>query len=267
MRIVIFGAGWTETDAPEPFRVLRDGRLAVLMIDRPAKRNALTRDAWAALPGILAGLTDTRVLIITGAGDSFSAGADVVELREAYADAEHARAYHAINVAAESAVAAYPHPTIAAVNGACVGGGCQLAVACDIRIAARGARIGVTPAKLGVIYPAVPTARLVGLVGPARAKYLLYSADLIDASRAMTYGLVDDVVDDALDAAVTLARTIAGRSPQSIGAVAAVIDALASGSDPAAAIVPWERDPTDVHEGLAAFIERRPPTFAPQTDI
>jgi enoyl-CoA hydratase/carnithine racemase len=145
-----------------------------------------------------------------------------------------------------------------------VGGGCQLAVACDIRIAARGARFGVTLAKLGVIYPAVPTARLVRLVGPARAKYLLFSAELIDADRALTYGLVDDVAEDALAAAVDLARTIAGLSPRTIGAVTAVIDALASGSDPAAAIAPWERDPADVHEGLAAFIERRTPEFDSQ---
>ncbi|MFL6112838.1 MAG: enoyl-CoA hydratase/isomerase family protein [Catenulispora sp.] len=246
-----------------------DDGVAVLTIDRPAKRNAITLAMWAALPGLLAGPASdprVRVLLLAGTGDTFSAGADIGELLEVYATPERADAYHDTNVAAEEALAAYPRPTIAVIHGAAVGGGCQLAVACDVRIAASGARLGLPPAKLGVVYPAVPTARLVRLVGPARAKYLLYSAELVDAARAVTFGLVDEVVPDGelAERALALARTIASRSPQTLGAVKDVVDAVAAGEDPQVAIEPWERASRyapDVREGLAAFVERRPPVF------
>jgi enoyl-CoA hydratase/carnithine racemase len=243
--------------------------VAILLIDRPAKRNAVTLAMWEALPGLLAGLAAdprVRVLLLAGTGENFSAGADIGELQHVYGDPERADAYHATNVAAEEALAAFPRPTIAAIAGACVGGGCQLAVACDLRLAQAGARLGITPAKLGVVYPAVPTARLVRLVGPARAKYLLFSADLVGAEWAAAFGLVDEVVPDGELAgrALALAQTIAGRSPQTLGAVKDVVDAVAAGRDPQAAVEPWERrsrHAPDVREGLAAFVERRPPSF------
>jgi enoyl-CoA hydratase/carnithine racemase len=224
---------------------------------------------WQALPGLLAGLAaDPRVsvLLLAGVGEAFSAGADIAELLHVYADPERADAYHATNVAAEEALAAFPRPTIAAIAGACVGGGCQLAIACDLRLAESGARLGITPAKLGVVYPAVPTARLVRLVGPARAKYLLFSAELVGADRAADLGLVDEVVPNGELAAraLALAGTIAARSPQTLGAVKDVIDAVVAGGDPQAAVEPWERKSRyapDVREGLAAFVERRPPKF------
>jgi enoyl-CoA hydratase/carnithine racemase len=244
-------------------------RVAVLMIDRPAKRNAVTLAMWEALPGLLARLAEdprTRVLLVTGAGGTFSAGADIAELLEVYGDADRADAYHATNVAAEEALAAFPRPTIAVIQGAAVGGGCQLAVACDLRLADAGARLGITPAKLGVVYPAVPTTRLVRLVGPARAKYLLYSADLVDAGRAAQFGLVDEVVPAGglAERAIAFARTVAARSPQTLGAVKDVVGAVVAGGDPHEAIEPWEqasRHAPDVREGLAAFVERRPPVF------
>src|SRR6185295_11423057 len=100
--------------------------------------------------GDLAADPAVRVLQVTGAGDTFCAGADVDELAQVYGDPAQADAYHAINVAAEDALATFPHPTIAVIRGACVGGGCQLAIACDLRLAETGARFGIPPAKLGV---------------------------------------------------------------------------------------------------------------------
>lgn len=243
--------------------------VAVLLIDRPAKRNALTLAMWRGLPGLLGRLADdpgVRVLVVTGSGGTFSAGADIAELLEVYADPDRADAYHRDNVAAEEALAAFPRPTLAVVRGAAVGGGCQLAVACDLRFAAADARLGITPAKLGVVYPAVPTARLTRLVGPARAKYLLYSADLVDGANARLLGLVEEAVPaEELEArALRYARTVAARSPQTLGAVKDVVDAVTRGGDPQAAVEPWERKSRhapDVREGLAAFLERRPPRF------
>ncbi|MER5865291.1 enoyl-CoA hydratase/isomerase family protein [Kitasatospora sp. NPDC002040] len=242
-----------------------DGAVATLLLDRPQRRNAVTREMWQAFPEVLGRLAaepGIRVLLLTGAQGTFSAGADIGELTGIYGDPDRADAYHAENVAAEQALAAFPHPTIAVVHGHCVGGGCQLAVACDLRFVAEDALLGITPAKLGVVYPAVPTTRLARLVGPARAKYLLFSGELVDARRAELFGLADEVLPaDRLDArAREFAELLAARSPQTIGAAKAALES----DDPAAALAPWERksrQSPDVPEGLAAFLERRRPNF------
>ncbi|MFD8700684.1 enoyl-CoA hydratase/isomerase family protein [Kitasatospora purpeofusca] len=246
---------------------LGEDGVAVLEFDRPHRRNAVTLAIWQALPQVLKRLAEepgVRALLVTGAGGTFSAGADIDELAAVYGDPDRADAYHAVNVAAEEALAAFPHPTLAVVHGACVGGGCQLAVACDLRFVAEDARLGITPAKLGVVYPAVPTLRLARLVGPARAKYLLFSGELLSAPEAAALGLAERVLPAAeLDAvAMEFARVLTTRSPQTIGAVKA---ALAVPPERAAeALAPWERrsrEAPDVREGLAAFLERRPPRF------
>jgi enoyl-CoA hydratase/carnithine racemase len=236
----------------EGFRIERRGHVGVLTIDRVAKRNALTREMWRALPEILDELSGTiRVLVVTGAGGTFSAGADIAELQDIYDNAEHASAYHQTNLIAEAALTAFPQPTIAAIEGSCVGGGLQLALACDIRIAHPDARFGLTPAKLGVIYPTEPTLRLARVVGPARAKYLVMTAELISAAEALTFGLVEEVTEHA-ERAMIVAETVARRSPRSIAAARDVIN----NGHPT-----MEHQPTDVPEGLAAFVERREPTF------
>jgi enoyl-CoA hydratase/carnithine racemase len=247
---------------------LGEDGIAVLTLDRPAKRNALTSAMWGALPVLLARLAEEpglRVLLVTGAAGTFSAGADIGELADLYADPAAADAFHAVNVTAEEALAAFPHPTLAVLRGACVGGGCQLAVACDLRFAAPDARLGITPAKLGIVYPAVPTARLTRLLGPARAKYLLFSGELLTAAQALTFGMVEEVDPDVEARALAFARTLAARSAQTQGAVKAVVAAVGEGGDPQAAVAAWEQASraggADVVEGLAAFLERRPPRF------
>lgn len=244
-----------------------DGGVATLVLDRPERRNAVTLAMWQSLPRVLDGLAalpSVRALLVTGAGGTFSAGADIGELAEVYSSAERADAYHADNVAAEEALAAFPHPTIAVLDGYCMGGGCQLAVACDLRFAAEEARLGITPAKLGVVYPAVPTLRLARLVGPARAKYLLFSGEWVTARRAEQFGLVDEVVENGgvRARALEFARVLARRSPQTIGGVKAVL--AGPPEEARAAVAPWERksrEAPDVREGLAAFLERREPRF------
>ncbi len=247
---------------------LGEDGIAVLTLDRPAKRNALTSAMWGALPVLLGQLAEEpglRVLLVTGAAGTFSAGADIGELADLYADPAAADAFHAVNVAAEEALAAFPHPTLAVLRGACVGGGCQLAVACDLRFAAPDARLGITPAKLGIVYPAVPTARLTRLLGPARAEYLLFSGELLTAAQALAFGLVEEVDPDVEARALAFARTLAARSAQTQGAVKAVVAAVGEGGDPQAAVAAWEQASraggADVVEGLAAFLERRPPRF------
>ncbi|MYS20723.1 Enoyl-CoA hydratase/carnithine racemase, partial [Streptomyces sp. DvalAA-14] len=180
---------------------VQDGA-ATVTISNPARRNAMTRAMWEALPRLLAPLAAdprVRVLVVTGAGDTFCAGADINDLT----GPAGARDTQDAAVVAGEALAAFPKPTLAVVRGYCVGGGCQLAVACDLRFAARGARFGVTPARLGIVYPAAATRRLTGLTGPSTAKHLLFSAELIDDERALRTGLVDEVLPaGALEARV-----------------------------------------------------------------
>ncbi len=240
--------------------------IATLRIDRPDAKGAMTAAMWSALPRILAGLEadpEVRVLVLTGSNGVFSAGADIRELRGHYATAEAADAYHALNAAAEQALAAFPKPTIAFVRGACVGGGCQLAVACDLRFADETALFGVTPAKLGIVYDSGSTARLARVVGAATAKYLLFSAELVDSAHALRVGLVADVFapEDAAERVYGFARTIASRSQLTVRAAK---DLLASDTIDPDRVRAWEqesRNSADVREGLTAFTERRAPVF------
>jgi enoyl-CoA hydratase/carnithine racemase len=240
--------------------------VATVRIDRPHARGALTARMWQAIPEILAGLArdrETAVVLLTGTDGVFSAGADIRELRDHYATAESADAYHALNAAAEQALAAFPKPTIALVSGPCVGGGCQLATACDLRFADTTARFGITPARLGIVYDAVATHRLARLVGPSAAKYLLFSAELIDAEHALRIGLIDQLADpeDARERAHAFARTVAARSQLTVRAAKDLIDAPALDVERVRAWEQASRTSTDVREGLAAFTERREPHF------
>lgn len=242
----------------------RDDGVATVTIHHPAKRNAMTPDMWHQLPALLQDLaadTDVRALVLTGAQGTFCAGADIGSLR-APADGGSPQAQQAMTVAAEEALAAFPKPTLAAVRGYCVGGGCQLATACDLRFASEGALFGITPAKLGIVYAASSTERLVRLVGPSAAKYLLFSAELVDAARALRTGLVDEVhPEDALEPRVAeFARTLTARSALTQAAAKEFADGR-TGTD---RVAHWQREAAaggEAAEGVAAFLERRTPRF------
>ncbi|SFE04272.1 Enoyl-CoA hydratase/carnithine racemase [Actinacidiphila alni] len=236
---------------------------ATVTISNPARRNAMTTAMWEELPALLDGLAAdpaVRVLVLTGAGDTFCAGADITGL----ADAGGSHAPQAAAVAAEEALAAFPKPTVAAIRGYCVGGGCQLAVACDLRFAARGSRFGVTPARLGIVYAPSSTRRLVDLTGPATAKYLLFSAELIDDERALRTGLVDEVLpEDELDKRVRDFADVLRSRSQLTQAAAKEFAASADAPDDTRA-AHWQRRAAlsgDTAEGVAAFLERREPHF------
>jgi enoyl-CoA hydratase/carnithine racemase len=259
------GARQLDTGADGLVAIVEDG-IATLRIDRPQAKGALTAAMWSAIPALLDVLahdTEVRVLVLRGTGGVFSAGADIRELRGHYATAESADAYHALNSTAEQALAAFPKPTIALIQGPCVGGGCQLAVACDLRFADSTARFGVTPAKLGIVYDATSTHRLARLVGVSTAKYLLFTADLIDSQQAHQAGLVEAVFgpEEAEEQVYAVAATIASRSQLTVRAAK---DLLGSETIDPDRVHTWEqasRASTDVQEGLAAFTERRAPEF------
>lgn len=235
--------------------------IATVVIANPAKRNAMTTAMWRSLPELLERLAAdpaVRVLVLTGAGETFCAGADISALRES-ADGSPGLT-SGVTVEAEEALAAFPRPTLAAVRGYCVGGGSQLAAACDLRFAEEGASFGVTPANLGVVYSASSTRRLVALVGPGTAKHLLFSGELIGTERALRTGLVDEVLPPGgLDKRVEeYVRLLASRSQLT---QAAAKEFAAGRTDRDAHWAAEARGSTDTAEGVAAFLERRAPRF------
>ncbi|MFD5415208.1 enoyl-CoA hydratase/isomerase family protein [Streptomyces nojiriensis] len=251
--------------------------VATIVISHPAKRNAMTAAMWRALPELVAGLADdpaVRVLVLTGAGPTFCAGADISSLTGDAAEPGHATAAtaagsavdtgaadpRALAVAAEEALAAFPKPTLAAIRGFCVGGGSQLAAACDLRFAEEGASFGVTPARLGIVYPASSTRRLASLVGPAWAKYLLFSAELIGAETALRAGFLNELLPAGqLDKRVAeFTRILASRSQLTQAAAKEFTDGRTDRD------AHWEDQAAgseDTAEGVAAFLERRAPCF------
>ncbi|TWV32078.1 enoyl-CoA hydratase/isomerase family protein [Streptomyces misionensis] len=231
--------------------------VATVVISNPAKRNAMTAGMWRSLPPLLEGFArdpGVRALVLTGEGRTFCAGADISSLKGSSDPAQ------GLAVAAEEALAAFPKPTVAAVRGHCVGGGVQLAAACDLRLAEDGALFGVTPARLGIVYAASATRRLVSLVGPATAKYLLFTAELIDSGRALRTGLVDEVLPEGeLDKRLAeLTRTLVSRSQLTQAAAKEFADGR---TDREAHWAEQARRSGDTAEGVAAFLERRAPAF------
>ncbi|MPY35697.1 enoyl-CoA hydratase/isomerase family protein [Streptomyces adustus] len=231
--------------------------VATVVIHHPAKRNAMTAAMWRALPPLLDTLAadpDVRALVLTGEGDTFCAGADISTLKGSPAEAQ------GLAVLAEEALAAFPKPTLAAVRGHCVGGGSQLAAACDLRFAEEDALFGVTPAKLGIVYPSSSTRRLASLIGPAATKYLLFSGELIDTARALRTGLVDEVLPaGGLGKRVAeFTRVLVSRSRLTQAAAKEFADGR---TDRDAHWAEQARAADDTAEGVAAFLERRQPRF------
>lgn len=249
----------------------RDPPLGFLTLNRPDKLNALNEAMWAAIPPLVAEVARDpalRVLIVHGGrAEAFAAGADIAELGQIAPSPERRRRFADAVYAAQGALAALAKPTIAMVRGPCVGGGCGLALACDLRVAARDARFGITPAKLGLSYRLEETKRLVDLVGPARAKDILFSARLLDADEAFAIGLANRVWPTCdLDSETRrLALTLAANSRYSLAAIKEVIgligDGAARDSDRSTALFLDAFAGEDFAEGQAAFMAKRPPQF------
>ena len=245
----------------DPVSVQIEGRVALVTIDHPPA-NAISRAVVQSLRDAVAGAVadgEIRALVITGAGQRFfAAGADVSEFPEAGGDI--AIGGQQLTLEIERA----PLATIAAVNGMAFGGGCEIALACDVRIAAHTARLGQPEINLGIIPGWGGTQRLVRVVGQGRAMPLLLSGDPVDAETALEIGLVSQVVepDELIHTALALAERLAAKAPLALAATKrAVLDGM---SLPIAEALEVERREfsglfatADAREGVTAFLEKR----------
>jgi enoyl-CoA hydratase/carnithine racemase len=239
--------------------------VARLTISNPAKRNALDREILEALASSLSSV-DARCVVLTGEGDVFSAGYDIGDLSPAHLAEEAAELLTHPFEAALAALDGVAVPVVAALGGHAFGGGLELALACDLRVCSPRARLGMPPARLGVVYSHTGLRRFVDAVGAARARELFLTARPVNASEALSWGLVNEVVEDVPSRAVALASEIAALAPLSQRGNKRVLHALIPPLDPALeAELHALRDAAfrseDFAEGVRAFIEKRPPEW------
>ena len=246
-------------------RLTTDGPQATLWIDRAEKRNCFNLAMWQALPNLLAqaaAMPGLRLLVLRSAqGGAFCAGADIAELLANKDDPSFRAANQQAINRAQFELARFVMPTLAFVEGDCIGGGCGLAMACDLRVATPKARFAITPAKLGLVYPLHDINLLVELVGVGQAKRLLFTGGLIDAAEALRIGLVEMIADDIGE----LAAPILAASPYSTAAIKGLVRRVSDGQseDDAAtlAIFAEAMVSADFAEGASAFVAKRRPNF------
>ncbi len=243
--------------------------VAVITINREKALNALNAELIGELQSFLAHnwiKRDFRCVVITGAGKAFIAGADIGEL--AALDVKGAAHTAMIGQYLMRSIENIPCPVIAAINGFALGGGCELAMACDIRLASEKAKLGQPEVNLGIIPGYGGTQRLARLVGRGKAKELIFTGDMIPAAEAHRIGLVDEVYppEELMDKAMAMAKKIAAKSAPSIGAAKELINRgldvnLSAGIDFEKTQFATCYGCADTKEGLKAFLEKRPPEF------
>lgn len=252
-------------------RVEKEGALAWLIFDRVEKYNAMSAEMWQAFPGVLAEAADdpdVKVIILRGVDETaFVAGADISQFAETFPKEGGAAWYFDIVHHAEDAIATCAKPVIAMIQGNCIGGGIELAIACDMRFASTESRFGIPPANLGITYSLYSTKRVVEAIGPSKARDLLYSGRLIGSEEALTWGLVDRLYAPAEIEAETraYAELLGSKSQYSIHYAKLTVRRILEGhAEETTELRDWRLgawDDGDLKEGVAAFLEKRKPKF------
>ena len=247
--------------------------VGVITFNNPEKRNAMSLDMWEGVGLALVDLRDDpdiRVVVLRGAGDkAFVSGADISQFEETRHNAEASEEYSKRSAAQRALLADFPKPVIASIRGFCLGGGMQVAMAADIRLAAEDSQFGIPAAKLGIAYGYDGLKHLVSLVGPSWARLLMYTGMRIHSTEAVRIGLVDRVVPDAelWEATMEIARTISNNAPLAIKAAKLTIAQVMKDSehrdmDAIKQIGLDCMDSEDFREGRRAFMEKRKPRFS-----
>ena len=247
--------------------------VARLTISNPERRNALDHEILNALAEVLPSLDrgiEIRCVVVTGTGKVFSAGYDIADIpEETFASEAEALVAHPFHAAME-AVSAHPYPVLAAINGHCLGGGLELAIRCDLRLCAMSAKLGMPPAKLGLIYGHTGLQKFIDVVGVARTKELFLTGRNLSAPRAVAIGLVHDTVLDAKlgDTALELASEVAANAPLSLRGNKHAIETINSYArltpDQERELIELRRScftSEDFREGIRAFAEKRKPQW------
>src|ERR1700761_8337717 len=246
--------------------------VGVVTFNNPEKRNAMSLEMWEGFGEALIELRDNpevREVVLTGAGDkAFVSGADISQFEKSRHNAEASEEYSRKSAAQRALLADYPKPTIACIRGYCLGGGMQVAMLADIRIAADNSQFGIPAAKLGLAYGYDGLRNLVSLVGPSWARLLMYTGMRIDSAEAVRIGLIDRMVPDTelWGATMEIARTISGNAPLAIQAAQITIaqvlkDPKDRDMDAIKNIGIACMDSEDFREGRQAFMEKRKPEF------
>jgi enoyl-CoA hydratase len=243
--------------------VARDGAVAVVTVDRQDALNALDVATLTELRDRLrelAGDDAVRALVLTGAGEkAFVAGADIKYMSGL--DPDGAKGWGALGHEAGRLLETMPKPTIAAVNGFALGGGCELALACDLRYAASRAKLGQPEINLGIVPGWGGTQRLARICGLAVAKDLIYTGRTVDAEEALRIGLVNAIADPVLDRALETAHALAAKSPVALALAKRLVNLAPGALDAEAEEFGELFASEDAKEGLAAFVDKREPRF------
>lgn len=250
----------------------KTGGIGWMTFSNPTKRNAMSLEMWGAMAEILADFQADpaiRVVVMQGDGDkAFVSGADISQFEKNRSDAAAAAAYSAVSDGARAALNALDKPLLALIRGFCMGGGLGIAMAADLRFATSDAKFGIPAANLGIAYAHDSLSRLVGLVGPAAAKDILFSARRLEAEEALRLGLINRIcTPDTLEAEVrAYAEAVAQKAPLSVRASKAIVNELMkpeSAQDAAMMRGHVETcfNSADYTEGRRAFMEKRPPVF------
>ncbi|SFE53671.1 enoyl-CoA hydratase/isomerase family protein [Alteribacillus iranensis] len=249
----------------------KKGEIATIILNRAEKRNALTHEMWKAIPSLIEDVENDpniKVLIVRGADQTaFAAGADISEFKTLRADSKGAKIYNDATHKAERAIALMSKPSIAMVQTWCIGGGCEIALACDFRFADTNSKFGITPANLGLVYSLTATKQLVDLVGPSQAKYILLSGKHVDVNHALRIGLVDQVFspEEIQEETYNFAETLCKKAQFTVRSMKEIIGLITSGQTEDDEYTENLRtssfDTTDYKEGVQAFLDKRKPQF------